>query len=120
VNGIVAGMNNDKLRSGVFGLYLAYIAGILNSVPSITFYALCSEKLNYLGYIKQFIADKECNISCGGDIFQLKYNSEMIYISFETRIVREKLPSDLIFTYAVLKNIHLHSLELRYCVSAAV
>jgi hypothetical protein len=54
--------------------------------------------------------DRECTISCGGDIFQLKYNGEMIYILFETRIVREKLSSDLVFAYAVLKNILLHSL----------
>jgi hypothetical protein len=79
-------------------------------VTSIKFYVLCSEKLNYLDYIKQSVLDKECTISCGGVIFQLKYNGEMIYISFETRIVREKLPSDLVFAYAVLKNIRLHSL----------
>jgi hypothetical protein len=87
-----------------------YVAGILNSVTSITFYVLCSEMLNYLDCIKLCIVDKECTISCGGDIFQLKYNGEMIYISFETIIVREILPSDLVFAYAVLKNIRLHSL----------
>jgi hypothetical protein len=110
VRGVVAGMSKDKLKSGVFGIYPAYVAGILNSVTSINIYVLCSEKLNYLDYIKQSVVDRECTISCAGDIFQLKYNCEMIYISFETRIVREKLPSDLLFAYAVLKNIRLHSL----------
>jgi hypothetical protein len=61
-------------------------------------------------YIKQSVVNKDCTISCGGDILQLKYNGEMIYISFETRIVHEKLPSDLVFAYAVLKNIRWHSL----------
>jgi hypothetical protein len=70
---------------------------------------LCSEELNFLEYIKKYIADKGCTISCGGEIFQLKYD-EIISISYETRIIHEKLPSDLVFAYAVLKNIRLHSL----------
>jgi hypothetical protein len=82
VKGVVAGMNNDKLKSGVFGIYAAYVAGILNLVISTTFYVLCSEKLNYLDYIKQSVVDKDCTISCGGDIFQLKCNGDTIYISF--------------------------------------
>jgi hypothetical protein len=79
-------------------------------VTSFTFYILCREKPKYLYYIKLCIVDKECTISCGGDIFQLKYEGEVIYISFETRISRGKLPSDLVFVYAVLKNIRFHSL----------
>jgi hypothetical protein len=94
----------------VLVLFPAYITGIINSVISITFYVLCSEKLIYLDFIKHCIADKECTITCGGDIFQLKYNGEIIYMLFETINVREKLPSDRVFAYAVLKNIRLHSL----------
>jgi hypothetical protein len=48
LNGILAAMN-AKLRSAVFGLIPAYVAGILNSVPSINFYVLYSEKLNSPG-----------------------------------------------------------------------
>jgi hypothetical protein len=78
VKGVVAGVNNYKVKSGVFGIYPAYVAGILNSVTSINFYELCSEKINYLDYIKQSVDDRECTLSCGGDIFQLKYNGEII------------------------------------------
>jgi hypothetical protein len=87
VNYLVAAMNNDKIRSCVFGLFPPYVAGILNSVSNINSYVLYSEKLNYLDYIKQCKAEKECTISRGGDIFQLKYNGDIICILFETRIV---------------------------------
>jgi hypothetical protein len=119
VNGVVAAMNNDKLQRGVFGLYAAYIAGILNSVTSITFYVLCSEKLNCLDYIMKCIADKKCTISRGGDIFRLTYSGEIVYVSFEARFVRGEMPSDLVFYYAVLKKNSFALSCLSYCLSAA-
>jgi hypothetical protein len=73
-------MNNDKLLSVAFGLYPSFGGGILDSVKEITFYVLCSEKLNYMDNIKKCIADKTCTISHTGDIFQLSYSGETIYI----------------------------------------
>src|SRR5215469_7097578 len=116
VTDIVAAKNTDNMRSGVFGTYPSYVAGILNSVTNISFYVLCNEEQNYLEYItkciagKECIVNKECTIPRVGDIFQLTHNGETIYISFETRIVQGKLPSELVWVHAMLQKIILHSL----------
>ena len=89
VNNLVTVMNKNNILCGAFGLFPIYVAVILNSVKDITFYVLCSEKLNYLGYIKKCIADKKCTISHTGNYFQLSYGGETIYISFEARIYVE-------------------------------
>ena len=110
VNNIVTAMNSVKMRCSVFRIYPCYVAGILNSVKAINLYVLCSEMVNYLDYIKKCVTVKKCTISQGGDIFQLSYCGEIIYISFEAKILFEKHPSDQVFAYAVLKNIRLKSL----------
>lgn len=46
VNDIVAVMKNDKILCGCLGLFPTRVAGILNSVKEIHFYALCEKELN--------------------------------------------------------------------------
>jgi hypothetical protein len=47
VSDVVDAMNSDRVLCGYFGLYPSYVAGILNSVKSIVFYVVCTEKPNY-------------------------------------------------------------------------
>ena len=63
VNDIVTTMNSDKVLCGYFGLYLSYVAGILNSVKEIHFYVLCSKELHYDEYIEKCIAGNKCSVS---------------------------------------------------------
>jgi len=79
-------------------------------VKDINFYVVCNKKLNYADYIKQCISNRKCIISHTGNYFQLSSGGETIYISFETRIVSEKLPSALVFAHSMLSKIRLSSL----------
>jgi len=63
VNDIVSALNNDNVLYGSFGFYPSYVAGILQSVEEIHFYALCSKRCNYTEYIERCIADKDCTIT---------------------------------------------------------
>ena len=53
MNDNVTTMNSDKVLCGSFGLYPSYVAGILNSMEEISFYVLCSEKLNYVDFFEK-------------------------------------------------------------------
>ena len=64
------------------------------------------KKINYADYIKQCISNRKCTISHTENYFQLSSGGETIYISFEPRIVHEKL----VFAHSVLSKIRLSSL----------
>ena len=101
---MVTTMNNDKTLFGSFGMYPSFVAGILNSATQIYFYLLCNE-LHYENYIEKYIGDKECSVCCKSHVgyyFQLSYQSETIFISFEERIF-PKLPSELMFAQCLEK-----------------
>jgi hypothetical protein len=78
VNDIVALMDRDSILCGCFELYPSLVAGILDSVKDISFYAVCNKKLNYADYIKQCISDRKCTISHTGNYFQLSSGGETI------------------------------------------
>jgi hypothetical protein len=44
VNDIVTTMNSNNVLCASFELFPSYVAGILNSVKEINFYALCSKR----------------------------------------------------------------------------
>jgi len=110
VNDIVAAMNSDVILCGSFELYPCFVAVILNSMKYINFYVVCNKNVNYADYIKQCISNHECIISHTGDYFQLSSGGETIYITFKARIVREELPTALVFAHSVLRKIRLSSL----------
>jgi len=93
-----------------FGLFPSYVAGILNSVKDVNFYVMCNKKLNYAYYIEKCISGRKCTISHTGNYFQLMSVEETVLISFEARIVHEKLPSELTYAYSVLSKILISSL----------
>jgi len=102
---MVTAMNNDKTLCGCFGMHPSFVAGILNSARRVHFFVLCNEELKYVNYIEKCIDDKECSVcymSHTGHYFQLSYQSETIFISFEARLF-PKLPSEIIFAQGVLK-----------------
>ena len=45
-----------------------------------------------------------------GDVFEICYYGEIIYVWFEVRIVRGELPSELTFAYNALRKISMSSL----------
>jgi len=121
VNDIVALMNRDGILCGCFEFYPSFVAGIVNSVKYISFYVVCNKKLNYSDFIKQCISNRKCTISHTGDYYQLSSGGKTIYITFEARIVREKLPPALVFEHSVLGKIRLSSLAYRIvCVNNRV
>jgi len=79
-------------------------------VKDISFTVVCNKKLNYTDYIKLCISDRKRTISHTRDYFQLSSGWETIYITFIARIVREKLPSALVFAHSVLGKIRLLTL----------
>jgi len=86
-------------------MYPSFVAGFLNSARRIHFFVLCNDEINYKNYIEKCIGDKEysvCYKSHTGHYFQLSYQSETIFISFEERLF-PKLPSEIIFAQSVLK-----------------
>ena len=68
------------------------------------------KKINYADYIKQCISNRKCTISHTENYFQLSSGGETIYITFEAKILHEKLPSALVFAPSVLSKIRLSSL----------
>jgi len=88
-------MNNNNILCGCYGLFPSYVARILNSVKDINFYVLCNKILNYADYIEKCISGRKCTISLTGNYFQLTSSEEESLISFEAKIVHEKLPSEL-------------------------
>jgi hypothetical protein len=109
ISDLVQAINSDKIKCGAFGLYPAYVAGILNTVPYAHLYVVCSEKLHYEAYIQKCLPNKKYTITDTGDHFRICYQGEEFYIAFEERIVRENLPSELTFAYNVLSKIHISS-----------
>jgi hypothetical protein len=95
---------------GCFGLYPSYIAGILNRMPNIHLYVVCSEKINFEDYIRKCIANKEGTISNVNDSFWIYFQSRLIKVSFEQRIVAGKFLPELVFAYNILRKIRLSSL----------
>jgi hypothetical protein len=112
VNNVVAVLNSDNMHFGCFGQYARYVAEILNSVKEINFYGLCNiRRLRCANYLKKSISSIQCSISFKSqtnNYFVLTSGKEKIVITFESRY--GKLPSKLMFTYAVLNEIRLSSL----------
>jgi hypothetical protein len=80
-------------------------------VKSTAFYVVCSEKLNYAHYVQQCVMGKKDTISDTGNNLKISYNNEIIYITFEARIVHTELRSTLTFAYNVLNKIRISSLS---------
>jgi len=100
------------INCGSFGVYPSFVAGILNSVK-INLYVLCNKTLHYANYIEKCILGKQCTISFKSraeDYFHLSSGEETIVITSESRFIRGKRPSKLMFAYAVLNRILLSSL----------
>jgi hypothetical protein len=112
VNDIFMTMNSDNMLCGCFGLYPNYVAGILNSVIEINFYVFCNKrKLRFVSYIEKCVAGKECTFMLRTDnYFVLTSGKEEVIMEFHSRFFGGKLPSELIFTQSVLKNIMLSSM----------
>jgi hypothetical protein len=90
-------MNSDTVLCGCFGQFPSYVAGILNAVKSIVFYVVCTQKPNYGHYIQHCVEGKNYT----GNNLLISYDNEIIFISFETRIVHTELPSTLTLAYSV-------------------
>ena len=104
VNDIVTTTNSDNMLCGSFGLFPSYVAGILNSVKEINFYALCNKRLRCASFLEKCVAGKECTFKLStGNYFVLTSGKEVV-ISFESRFFGGKLPSELIFSQRVLIN----------------
>jgi hypothetical protein len=110
VSDIVEAMNSDTVLCGCFGLIPRYVAGILNSVKSIDFYVVCTEKPNYGHYIQQCVEGKNYTTCDTGNNLLISYDNEIIFISFETRIVHTELPSIITLAYNVLTKMRISSL----------
>jgi len=104
-------MNSNKVLCGSFGVYLSYVAGILNSVKKIYSFVMHIEKLNYAYYVEKCFLGKECNFKFSTDYsfkvvvghrFQLTFGGETVTISIVARQF-QRLPSELIFAQCVLK-----------------
>jgi hypothetical protein len=94
---MVTAINNHKTLCGCFGMYPSFVAEILNSARRIHFFVLYNEELNYENYIENCIGDKEfsvCYKSHTGHYFQLSYQSQTVFMSFEARLLT-KLPSEI-------------------------
>jgi hypothetical protein len=110
ISDIAEAKNSDTVMCGCFGLYPTYVAGFLNSVKSIDFYVVCTEKPNYGHYIQQCVEGKNYTIRDTGNNLLISYDNEIIFISFETRIVHTELPSTLTLAYNVLPKMRISSL----------
>jgi len=89
VSNMFTAMNNDKILCGCFGMYPSFVAGILNSARRIQFVVLCNEELNYENHIEKCIGGKECSVcykSHTGHYYQLSYQGERVFITFEARL----------------------------------
>ena len=110
VSDILAATNNDTVVCASFGLFPAYVGGILTSVKSIDFYVACTETPNYGLCIRQCIEGKDYTITDTGDNFLISYHGDTVSISFETRIVDQGLPSTLSFAYNAFTAMRISSL----------
>jgi hypothetical protein len=110
VSDIVEAMNSDTVLCECFRLYPSYVAGNLNSVKSTDLYVVCTENPNYGHYIQQCVEGKNYTISDTGNNVLISYDNEIIFISFETRIVHSELPSTLTLAYNVLTKMRISSL----------
>jgi hypothetical protein len=66
--------------------------------------------LNYGLYIRQCVEGKNYTISDTGNNLLITYDKEIIFISFETRIVHTQLPSALTLPYNILTKMRIASL----------
>jgi hypothetical protein len=85
VNEIIEDMNCDNLLCGCFCLYPSYVAGILNRMPNIHFYVVCSEKITFDDYIKKYMANKERTIQNVDDTFGIFYHEKVIKIPLDKK-----------------------------------
>ena len=104
VNDIVTTMNSNNVLCASFGLFPSSVAGILNSVKEINFYALCNKRrLRCASYLEKCIAGTECTFKLRtNNYFVLTSGKEII--SFQSRFFGGKLPSGVTFAHSVLKN----------------
>ena len=107
MNNIVALMNKDGILCGCCHIYPSFVAGIFDSVKHINFNVVCNKKINHADYIKQCISNRKYTISHKENYFQLSSGGETNYITFEARIIHEKLPSAILFAHSVLSKIRL-------------
>jgi hypothetical protein len=114
VNNVVAGLKSDNMHCGCFGQYASYVAGILNSVKEINFYVFSNKRrLHCTKYLEKCISNTQCSISFKShtdNYFVLISGEEKVVIKIDSRFLHGKLPSKLMFTYAVFKKIRLSSL----------
>jgi hypothetical protein len=112
----VAVLNSDNMHCGCFGQYASYVAGIMNSVKEINFYVSCIKRMLHCAkYLEKCISNTQCFISYTykshtNNYFVLTSGEEKFVITFKSRFLHGKLPSELLFTYAVLNKIRLLSL----------
>jgi len=110
----ISALNNDNVLCGCFELYPSYVAGILQSVKEIHFFALCAKKINvdYTQLIERCIQGKEWTLTLGklskisfialpdDQHFKLTCGDERVTVSFLTRLFH-KLPSQVVFAERV-------------------
>jgi len=94
VNDIVTTMNSNNVLCASFGLFPSYVAGILNSVKGINFYALCNKRrLRCASYLEKCIAGTECTFKLRiNNYFVLTSGKEEVVIWFQSRLFGGKLP----------------------------
>jgi hypothetical protein len=109
------------MYSATFGLYLSYVAGILNSVKPTHFCVLCNKQI-MLNILKNLLREKSALLSCLQNNFKLvrKINFQLslvvrVEISFEAILMHGQLPVELIFAQSVKRNTFIVS-SLRCCV----
>jgi hypothetical protein len=96
-------MNSNNILCASFGLFPSYVAGILNSVKEISFYALCNKKdYDVLSTLKNILLG-ECTCKLRTDNYFVLTSGNEEVISFQSRFFGGKLPSELIFAQSLLK-----------------
>jgi hypothetical protein len=80
-------MNSNNVLCASFGLFPSYVAGILNSVKEINFYALCKKRiLRCASYLEKYIAGIYCTFELRtNNYFMLTSGKEEVVISFQSR-----------------------------------
>jgi len=111
VNDIVTTMNSNNVLCASFGLFPSSVAGILNSVKEINFYALCNKRrLRCASYLEKCIAGTECTFKLRtNNYFVLTSGKEEVVISFQSRFFWWKTPVRTNICPKCLKNIKLSS-----------
>jgi hypothetical protein len=117
---IIMAMNSNALLCGCFGIFPSYTAGLLKSVKCIHFYVVCNEKPDYGFYIRRCVECKNYAIIDARTNLLITCDNEIIFVSFEKRIVLTELPSALTLNY-VLNKMRIASLAYRIvCVNRRV